>query len=241
MADHPRQHQALARARIGFEIPALQKLRIGLYRVARDLVEGDVLRREFGRGGDHHGMGDAIRIVDGPLQRLHPAQAAADHRGEALDAQRIRQHRLRLHPVLHRHGGKVLAPGFAGGGIGGQRPGTAATAAEVVQGDDVELARIDGLAGADAGVPPTRLRILRRVVASSVVVAGEGVAHQHGVALGGVQLAVGFVDQLEARQLGAALERERLVVASDLGLDQPYRLRQPGHSRAGSRAPSTVP
>ena len=40
-----------------------------------------------GCGGDHHCVRQALREVDRPLQRLHAAQAAADHGRPALDAQ----------------------------------------------------------------------------------------------------------------------------------------------------------
>ena len=41
-------------------------------------------------------------IRERPLQRLHRAQAAAHHRGEALDAEVVGKPRLRGDPVLDR-------------------------------------------------------------------------------------------------------------------------------------------
>ncbi|PNG62088.1 hypothetical protein SC81_23105, partial [Vibrio vulnificus] len=68
--------------------------------------------------------------------------------------------------------------------------------AEVVEGNDEELAGVDRLARTDAAVPPARLALVDAVVAGGVVVAGEGVADQHRVALRGIQLAVGFDHQV---------------------------------------------
>jgi len=78
------------------------------------------------------------------------------------------------------------------------------TAAEVVQADDEEAIGVDGLAGADAVVPPARFAIVGAVVAGGVVMAGQGVANQYRIAGAGVEFTVGLIDQLVAVQRLAA-------------------------------------
>src|SRR5690606_24682230 len=57
--------------------------RLGLHRVQRDLIGGGDRR-----AGEHRETLDAIRMADGPLERLHRAHRSADHRGPASDAER---------------------------------------------------------------------------------------------------------------------------------------------------------
>ena len=56
----------------------------------------------FGAAAITSACRDALRIADRPRERLHAAEAAAHHRGEALDAQPIGQPRLRSRPSLRR-------------------------------------------------------------------------------------------------------------------------------------------
>jgi hypothetical protein len=44
-----------------------------------------------------------------------------------------------------------------------------------------------------------------------MVATGKGMADQHGVGVFGVERAVGFENQFETRQLGTALQPQRLV------------------------------
>jgi hypothetical protein len=48
-------------------------------------------------------------------------------------------------------------------------------------------------------------------VAGDVVMAGERVADEDGVRLGGVERAVGLIDQIVGRQNAAAAQMQRLV------------------------------
>ena len=66
---------------------------------------------------DDDRMAHALGVGERPLQRLHGAERAADHRGEALDAEAVGEPRLRLDPVLHCHHREVGAPGLAGRGL----------------------------------------------------------------------------------------------------------------------------
>src|SRR6266567_4535983 len=47
----------------------------------------DGMRRGGRRGGDDHRVADLVRMLDGPFDRLLAAEAAADHRVQALDAE----------------------------------------------------------------------------------------------------------------------------------------------------------
>ena len=60
------------------------------------------------------------------------------------------------------------------------------------------------------------------VAAGDVVVAGEGVADQYGVGFVGVERAVGFHHQIEARQGLAVLQDKRLFERDFFGRYQPY-------------------
>lgn len=220
MADHPRQLEAALGNHALFLEVAAEELRVGKNRLPGDFVEGDVLRRQLRRAGDAQAVTDAFGVADGPLQRLHAAEAAADHRGPLADAEAVCQARLAMHPVFHRDHREVRAVDLAGRRIdAGGAAGTVATA-EVVEGNDEELAGVDRLARTDAAVPPARLALVDAVVAGGVVVAGEGVADQHRVALRGIQLAVGFDHQVVLGQGLAAGQLERFVEVQRLGGDQ---------------------
>src|SRR5690606_15986295 len=127
---------------------------------------------QLGRRGNRHAMAQPVGVGNRPLQRLHAAEAAADHRGPAVDPQVVGQTGLTVDPVLHHDHREVGAPDLAGFRIDARRAGGAVTAAEVVQRNDEETVGVDGLAGADTGIPPAGLAVVFAVVAGGVVMAG---------------------------------------------------------------------
>jgi hypothetical protein len=163
----------------------------------------------------------ALRERKRPLQRLHRAEAPADHRGEALDAEMVCKPRLRCHPVLHRDNREIRAPGFSRRGVDGSGAGRAEARADVVVADDEEAVGVERLAGAYEVVPPADVLGRIRVAAGDVVRGVERVAHQHGVGARRIQRAVGLVGDVELRQHRAALQLERLGEARLLCLDDP--------------------
>ena len=204
MAKHARQAQPRRGHHPRLKVAPLAKVRIGGDGLPGNFIEGNVLRRKARRAGDGHGGAHPIRIGQGPLERLHAAEAAPDHRCPALDAEAIGQGGLGVHPIRDRHRGKVRAVGPPRGRIQTRGPGAAVAAPEIIQGDDKEAIRVDGFARANGRIPPAGLRILEVVVARGVVMAGEGMADQKGVAAVGVQGAVALIDQRIGGQALAA-------------------------------------
>ena len=185
------------------------KIGIGGNGLPRDLVEGDVLRRQIRRAGDDDAVAQALRITDGPAQRLHGAETAAHDRGELRDAEVIGQPRLRVHPVLDGDHRKVAAPDSAGVGIDAERPGGAVAAADIVDADDKVTIGVQRLAGADHVVPPAGVGRVIGMEPGDMVRGIERVADQHGVGAVGVECAVGLEHQFVVVQHRAAAQRQR--------------------------------
>ena len=179
--DHPGDDEPAPRLRAQRLEVTVVKIRIGADRLARHLVERDVLRGKIRRGGDHQRVADPVRIARGPRERLHAAQAAAHHRRPLPDAENIGESRLRIDPVFDGDEREIGAPGFAGGRIRRERSGRAEAAAEIVDADDEEAVGVERLAGTDHVVPPADVVGIVRVVAGDVMRRVERMAHEHRV------------------------------------------------------------
>ena len=197
------------------------KIGVGDDRLTRHFVEGDVLRRQSRRGGDDQHMAHPVGIADRPLHGLHAAQTAADHRRPLPDAEPVGQTGLAAHPVLDGDDGKVRAVGLAVFRVDRGGAGGTLAAAQIIAADHEEFSGIKRFAGTDAVVPPTRLvRIGALVTTGGVMVAGKGMANQHGVAVIGVQRAISLIDEFVFRQGPAAIQGQRFFELEDLGRDQ---------------------
>ena len=175
-------------------------------------MEGDVLRRVPRRAGNRQRGVHALGIGRGPLQHLHAAHRAADHREQRVDAEPVDQHRLRAHHVGDGDDGEIQAPHLAGRGIDRGRPGRAHAAADHVGADDEVVLRIKRSAGTDQRLPPAGLAGDGMHV-GDVLVAGQRMADQHRVGAIGVELAIGLVGDLERGEIDAAIEPQRLLGA----------------------------
>ncbi len=113
------------------------------------------------------------------------------------------------------HGSPVHRPGRA-------RPGGADAGAEHVGADHEEAVGVDRPARADHRLPPAGLAG-QWVAFGEVLVPGQRMADQDGVAAAGVQRAVGAVGDVDPRQALAAIQRER-----------------PGSARAGGSGPMAL-
>jgi hypothetical protein len=163
-----------------------------------------------------------LGIAQRPVERLHAAEAAADHCRQPLDAERRDQARLGVDPVLDRHHREVAAVGAAVRGRVGVRmgrPGRAEARARVVDADDEEAIGVERLARADQVVPPALALLLAGVGAGDMVRGVERVADEDRVALRRVQRSVGLVGERVVAQHRAAGEAERLGEVHRLRLD----------------------
>tara|TARA_Y100000589_G_scaffold55123_1_gene45684 strand:- start:867 stop:1322 length:456 start_codon:yes stop_codon:yes gene_type:complete len=96
--------------------------------------------------------------------------------------------------VLNGEVGEKHAVGFArGGGILAGRTGRTLASPQAVRANHEKLVRVDRFAGADDVIPPTRLSIFLRIYACNVVITGQGMTNENGVASLFVQFAIGFI------------------------------------------------
>ena len=236
VADHARHAQPARRHHAVAVVVAAVEVGVGDDGAARHLVERDVLRRQIRRRRHRDAVAHALRMAQRPGQRLHAAQAAADHRGELGNAQRVDQARLRIDPVLDRHHRKVGAVRLAGGRVGVHRPGRAEARAQVVDADDEEAVGVQRLAGPHQVVPPALLPLCVVVAAGDMVAGVQRMAHQHRVAGVGVERAVGLVDQRVVRQRRAAAQRQRLLEVTTLWSDDTDGMHGPEKPKTGAAA-----
>src|SRR5579863_5031321 len=150
---------------------------------------------------DGNRVSDHIRMIEGPLQRLHPAERAAHHDRKACDAERTQRAILRLHHVFDGNERPARTVRFA---VGRERRRTrrAVAAAEHVDADDAHLGWIEELAWTDDAGPPI----------AHVRASGERVRNQNGVAAVFAKLTLQRDELLDALESSAAREVERTDV-----------------------------
>ena len=211
-AAHARHGQPLLRVAARFEIAAAAPVGIGHHRLSPDLMEGDVLRGMAIAGGDCDRRKHAFGVARRPLQCLHAAHRAANHREQLVDAERRDQHRLRPDHIGNGDHRQIQAIRLPAIRIGAGRPGRAKATAQHVGTDDEETVGIDRLAGTDHQRPPAGLAG-HRIGAGNMLVAGQRVANQDGVGMVGVEFAIGLVGNLPGRDRRAGVEGKRRVRA----------------------------
>mmetsp|Transcript_6973 Transcript_6973/g.29526 ORF Transcript_6973/g.29526 Transcript_6973/m.29526 type:complete len:380 (-) Transcript_6973:1175-2314(-) len=211
VADHPRHAQAaLGDHAVGVEMAAVE-VGVGDDGAPRHLVEGDVLRRQIGGGRDGDAMRQALGVAQRPVQGLHAAQAAAQHRRQLLNAEARDDSGLGIDPILHRDDREVRAPGPAGGRVEVHRAGRAEARAQIVDADDEELVGVQRLARADQVVPPAFAPRLARIGAGHVMAGVERMTHQHRVAALGIEPPIGLDHQVVRAKACTAAQPQRLV------------------------------
>jgi len=84
-------------------------------------------------------------------------------------------------------------------------------AAQVIEADNEKTLGVEWSSRANNVVPPTDVVGRIGVMAGNVVMAGQGVTNEDGVRFGGVERAVGLVDQIVGRQNAATAKVQRLV------------------------------
>ena len=210
MRAHPRHREPAPRIDALGKIAPAAPFRIGHNRLSADFVEGDVLRRMARRGGDRQRREHPLRIARRPLQHLHAAHRAARHCKQRLDTELIEQHRLGAHHVAHGDHREFQAPRHPRYRIGRGRAGRAHAAADHVGANDEIAFGIDRLAGADHRLPPAGLAGDRMSV-NYMLIAGECVTDQNGVAARGVERTIGLISDLHWREIDAGIEPQRIV------------------------------
>ena len=168
--------------------------------LALEMIEGQP------HGGERRDTDDecalnAVGMEDRPVQRLHAADGAAQHKAEAADAERIEQARLRTDVVANADQRKIRPVDFACFGIDGPGPRGAVTGAQHVDADDeIVLQREDRAGSKDFGPPGADQSRARKRV-----------ANKNGIILRRIQPAVNGVMQRGTDEGAAALKRQRAV------------------------------
>ena len=178
MSDHPRKAQPSIRVLVVLKVTTLVEVLVAGNGLTRNFVKRDVLCRQLSRRGDGNTGAHAVGIINRPLQRLHAAQAAADHGGKNIDTQMVRKGGLGIHPVFYDNVGKVWPIGLARARVDTAWTSTAMAPTQVVHAHDKKGIRVDGLAGANTGIPPARFCVVLLMQSSRMVMTGKGVTDQ---------------------------------------------------------------
>ena len=153
VADHPGHAHAGVGLAAGAVVVAALPGRVRPDRLAGDRVPGHALRVEGVRAGDGHDVVDLVREEHRPLERLHPAERAAGHRREPVDAELVEEGALGAHHVGDGDHREVRPVRRAGGRVGRRRSRRTAAAAEQVRGDHEVVVGVERLARARSSRP----------------------------------------------------------------------------------------
>src|SRR6185437_1580889 len=107
---------------------------------------------------------------------------------------------------------EIKPPRLAGRWIGRGRPGRPHAGADHIGADDEVLIGIKRTAGTDHGLPPAGLAGDGMLV-EDMLVAGQRMADENGIAARRIERAVSLIGDLERREIDAAIEPERRLGA----------------------------
>jgi len=142
-----------------------------------------------------------------------------------------------FYPVSDSYDWEIRSKGFAGFRVDGRGTGTAGTATQVVQADNIKSVGIKCLAGADAAFPPAGffLFIFRVVVTGRVVITTQGMADEDGIGLGGIEPAIGFHHQVVLIDYPSTAQLQRFIKMNTLGCHDTDRIRWNGFRHKSAR------
>ena len=187
--------RAMARPRARrFHIVVVAFIPVGVVHdgLASDLVESNLLGTVARCRRYRNDRCNGIRIGDGPFEGLHPTHGSASHGEETLNAERIDKTLLQANHVADGNDRKTHGEILARCWIDAVRTGCALTTAQYVGADDEVAIGIKRFAWPDHGGPPAGLAVLT-MDAGGMGITGEGMQDQNGVAVVGVQFAIGFI------------------------------------------------
>ncbi len=209
MPRHAGDREAVARPAARRVVVAAVELRVAHDRLARDLGERDVLRREpRARAREHRGAELAGR-VERPLQRLHAAERAADRAAQPLDAEVPAERPVHRHEILHRDR-REAQPVRACRSRGRASSGPVVPLQPPSRFDEITKQRSVSIGLPGPIIVSHQPGRVPGPDACRVRVAGQRVADVDGVRALGVERAVRLVGDLDRRERRARCEHQRV-------------------------------
>ena len=213
LADHAGQRETFVRTVPGggVVVVATPELRVELEHTTARAPPPDLLCGRSNVRRDRNDRADAVREHDRPLEHHHPAHRSA-HRGEPrLDAEVIREGRLRADPVADRDHGKARCIRLTVVGMRRRRAGGALASTEHIRAHDEVLVGVEHSPRPDQPAPPAGSGVPLHRRAGGVAVAGQRVTDEHRIAGIGSECAPRLVCERDVAQRTTALEHERAV------------------------------
>ena len=127
---------------------------------------------------------------------------------QPLDPEMVEQHRLRPHHIGNGQHRKIHPPGLIGSRIDRRGTRAAETAADHIGADDKMPIGIDRLARPHHPYPPAILAC-QRVFRGDILIAGQRMTDQDGIAGIRVERAIGFIGIFDWRKCGSAVQWQR--------------------------------
>ena len=90
--------------------------------------------------------------------------------------------------------------------INGTRSRGTRTAPQNIAADNEILVGVKRTAGTDHRIPPAGLAVIFRMITCQMCIAGQGMFHQNGIGTVGIELAVGFITDIDGTQRASAVQ-----------------------------------